>query len=359
MRATLRRPSSCVKSSTQPSMEGCRRFGKTRPFATRPMVDPHSSADLGLGVSNNIARPRTFGSVSQASSPPASWGPRFGAQLERARGRALLSRTQLAQRVGVAEETVRRWEHGNSAPSADRLARLIAVLAIDGAAFSAPDRVSEEMPPLARLLRAERLSRGATQASAAGALDVAPATYAGWESGRSSPGPAYAASLADYLGVSESHVRELTSTPFTVDFRQWPPLGQLLGERRQALRLTREELGRLVGVAPATVVAWELGYRRPRPQQLRSLAFAIHVAVVELEQTIPRSTAQLPALGQAIRHHQARLGLSLRDVADRTGVDAATLSRWIHGVNKPAVSSLSRLAEALNVPPSYLLEMSG
>jgi transcriptional regulator with XRE-family HTH domain len=290
-----------------------------------------------------------FAMATQPSAPPVQWGRRLGEHLEKARQRALLSRADLALRVGVTEESIRRWERGGARPSAERLAQLITVLAIDAAQFSSLPDVPEELPPLARSLRRERVQRGLSQAQAGKVLGLPQPTYAGWEIGRALPSSGHVSDLAEFLAVSVDEVTGLMATPFVVDTTHWPPLGQLVGARREALRLTRDELARLVGVAPGTVVAWELGYRTPRAPQLRELAEAIQVDPSVLEAALPQHEP-LSSLGELIRTQQHRLGLRLRDIADRARLDESTLSRWLHGRHEPELSSLMRLAQALELP---------
>ena len=262
--------------------------------------------------------------------------------------RALLSRQQLADHLGVAEESVRRWERGGSQPSTQHEARLIAVLAIAEGYFGTTPSRREELPELSRRLVQERFQRGITQVEAAKIVGVAQATYAGWEIGRSVPGSASRGEIAEYLGLTLLELDTVVTSPFVVDTHHWPPLGRLMGARRASSRLTRDELARRVGVATSTVVAWELGHRAPRAHQLPILAAALGVSVSELVEAIP--IGELSALGRLIRSRAAQLGLKLGDVASRARVDESTLSRWLHGHRTPALSSLSRLAVALELP---------
>src|SRR5262245_57263872 len=135
--------------------------------------------------------------------------PRFGQHLESARLRAGMSRSDVASRLGVSEESVRRWERGWSAPSSDRVGQLIAVLAIDASALTTLPGHPEDLPPLARKLREERSQRGITQAAAADLLGVAQPTYAGWEIGRAAPLERYYHPVADFLGMSVEEVEGL------------------------------------------------------------------------------------------------------------------------------------------------------
>jgi len=195
----------------------------------------------------------------------------------------------------------------------------------------------------------ERKERGISQLAAAETIGIAQATYAGWEIGRSTPSGATLCGVAAFLGIPTAEVEELATVPFTVNTSQWPAVGRLIGGRRAALRMTRAELARSLSVSAATVTAWELGHRTPRAQQVGSLAATLDVPVADLVDALPLHD-QLSALGRLIRSRQQQLGLRLSEIASRAEVNESTLSRWLHGHRTPAVSSLSRLAVALELP---------
>jgi transcriptional regulator with XRE-family HTH domain len=286
------------------------------------------------------------------------WSPRLGSHLEASRLRAGKRRTDLAAQLGVSEETIRLWEKGVVQPSAERLSRIIALLALETADWSAPDEPSADLPPLARRLRLERDGRGMTQVEAARSLDVPQATYAGWETGRSAPSIHFFVSIAEFLGVTEADVATLCASPFVVDFGSWPPFGQFVGARRQELRLTRTALADALGVAQSTVVSWELGYRVPGSKQIGRLAEALAVDTASLVAALPRRAAPT-TLGELILTRQRELGLRSADLAALTGTTEATVSRWVHGRSRPARKNLARLAAALEVPQERVAEAVG
>ena len=55
-------------------------------------------------------------------------------------------------------------------------------------------------------------------------------------------------------------------------------------------------------------------------------------------------------LGRAIKRRREELGLSLRDVADKTNVSASTLSRIENGTGKPDSDNIARLTGWLDMP---------
>jgi transcriptional regulator with XRE-family HTH domain len=62
------------------------------------------------------------------------------------------------------------------------------------------------------------------------------------------------------------------------------------------------------------------------------------------------------ALGTNLREARERLGLTQEQVAERSGVHATEVSRIEGGKRDPKVSTLKRLAEAVEVKPGRLLE---
>src|SRR3989475_11729543 len=55
-------------------------------------------------------------------------------------------------------------------------------------------------------------------------------------------------------------------------------------------------------------------------------------------------------LGRAVKRRREQQALSLRDVADQTGVSASTLSRIENGTGKPDADNIARLASWLDMP---------
>lgn len=60
-------------------------------------------------------------------------------------------------------------------------------------------------------------------------------------------------------------------------------------------------------------------------------------------------------LGRAIRRKREESNMSLRDVADETGVSASTLSRIENGTGKPDADNIARLTTWLNVPMERIM----
>jgi transcriptional regulator with XRE-family HTH domain len=61
-------------------------------------------------------------------------------------------------------------------------------------------------------------------------------------------------------------------------------------------------------------------------------------------------------LGKNLRETRKRLGLTQEEIADRSGVQAGEISRIERGKRDPQVSTLEKLAAAVEVPPGRLLD---
>lgn len=62
------------------------------------------------------------------------------------------------------------------------------------------------------------------------------------------------------------------------------------------------------------------------------------------------------ALGKNLRAARKKLGLTQEQVAERSGVQAGEVSRIERGKRDPQVSTLEKLAAAVELPPGRLLD---
>ena len=68
-----------------------------------------------------------------------------------------------------------------------------------------------------------------------------------------------------------------------------------------------------------------------------------------------KSGVNTSELGDAMRRRREQQGMSLRDVAEETGVSASTLSRIENGTGKPDADNIARLAAWLDMPIERVL----
>ena len=58
-------------------------------------------------------------------------------------------------------------------------------------------------------------------------------------------------------------------------------------------------------------------------------------------------------IGEQIKRARAQAGLSLRDLAEQTGVSAQAISKYERGLEVPGSAALIRLARAMQVRVEY------
>src|SRR6266480_7687084 len=77
--------------------------------------------------------------------------------------------------------------------------------------------------------------------------------------------------------------------------------------------------------------------------------------VVHFSPMVKKTGVNTSELGNAVRRRREQQGLSLRDVADKTGVSASTLSRIENGTGKPDADNIARLTHWLDMPMERVL----
>lgn len=70
-------------------------------------------------------------------------------------------------------------------------------------------------------------------------------------------------------------------------------------------------------------------------------------------------STELGPLGAWLEHERERAGWSLREFAERIGVEHSTLSRWISGERRPRAEMYPRIAEAVGLPVEVVMYEAG
>ncbi|CAM3437117.1 helix-turn-helix transcriptional regulator [Tsukamurella hominis] len=109
---------------------------------------------------------------------------------------------------------------------------------------------------------------------------------------------------------------------------------------RAALRAARKdaglsvgELAKASGVGVSSIQAWEAGTRRPTVQKLRALMAALGGTIGDV----------MPEVAVTLAERRAAAGLSQAELAERLGVDQATVSQAERGLTRPGAELRRRL----------------
>jgi transcriptional regulator with XRE-family HTH domain len=66
-----------------------------------------------------------------------------------------------------------------------------------------------------------------------------------------------------------------------------------------------------------------------------------------------KAAARDAKIGRLVRAQRQRLRLSQSDLADRVGVTFQQVQKYENGTNRISIGRLARIAEALDVPPTF------
>lgn len=135
----------------------------------------------------------------------------------------------------------------------------------------------------------------------------------------------------------------------------------LRGEQIRAFReergYTLQELAKRANLSLSYLSEIERGSKRPSLKTIDKLAAALNVAKTQLIEGDLTDTGL--SLGDKIRMLRTEKKMSLQELAQKAGISLSYLSEIERGTVYPALGTLKRLAESLNVPPSAIMTQEG
>lgn len=133
------------------------------------------------------------------------------------------------------------------------------------------------------------------------------------------------------------------------------------GEQIRALReergYTLQDLARRASLSLSYLSEIERGSKRPSLKSIDKLAVALNVAKTQLIEGDLTDTGL--SLGDKIRMMRGEKNMSLQELAQKAGISLSYLSEIERGTVYPALSTLKRVAEGLEVPPAALMGHEG
>jgi transcriptional regulator with XRE-family HTH domain len=270
---------------------------------------------------------------------PGAVGDNGATGLAAARTAKGLTASDLARRLHVSPSCVSRWEAGERLPDSRARGSLARVLGMDVGAVDdlfGGRTAPSEVVPVAGLPVARRRA-ALTQAAVARGVGVDAASVRRWE--RSGRVPA--TRLPALLTLLQCADLDERAAPRTGRAPSTSPLRQL----RRSRRMSAVVLASRLGVAPATVWAWERGDRRPDWRMARRLA---EVLSVPTERVFGILGLDSPRQLRDAQHGRADLfspgflrelrrwnGLTQRELAQHLGVGRATVADWERARHRP------------------------
>ena len=273
----------------------------------------------------------------------------FAKELRRLRSQHGWTQGELARRAGVRRSSISSYEAASKRPSAPALAAFARALGVP------PEQLERLLPqpkttPLGRELRRLREQCALTQEQLATRIGRNPVTVSCYERGHRHPPTRDLPTLAQALGVSPDQLEGL-SPPQHVS--ETTPFGRELKRLRKELGLTLAQLAKRVGCGQSNISTYERGRARPGVDTLAALARALGVPEERFAELLPPRPKTTP-FGSELRRLRRERGLTLGELATRSGRSPASISSYEHGRNRPRAAGLAALARALGVSEQRL-----
>ena len=282
---------------------------------------------------------------------PARVPTDFGHRLRQLRIDRGLSQEQLGVRCGCSVYMISSYETGGSYPKPGLLPALARALGVDVGEFERLlPRLKDEprATPLGSELRRLREERGWTQEQLAQHADLSQRVISDYEAGGIYPRPRHLAALVRALGVSPAQLESLLP-----DAAETTPLGRELRRLRQERGLTLQQLALRSGCGEKNIGQYERGKAHPPSRVVAALAEALEVSREQLARLLPLQPETTP-FGRELKRLRRERGLTLGELATRSGLSPASISSYEQGRNRPRAASLAALARALGVSEQQL-----
>ena len=140
--------------------------------------------------------------------------------------------------------------------------------------------------------------------------------------------------------------------------------GKRIKEYRKMQGLTQRQFAKKLGVHVQTVFRWEKGTDIPSLLMLEKIAQTLNVSLVDLVSDSHKDEFQeldsdkSMSIGERIKRYRKFRNLTRSQLAEKVGVAGNTIYRYETGEINITVDIIKRIARALNVPITKLLEES-
>ena len=129
----------------------------------------------------------------------------------------------------------------------------------------------------------------------------------------------YLHSCVAFLQYTRISLKSFIPKPY--DFEP-KTLGEHVLKRRLYLELSQPQLAKILGVAPETVLNWELNYRKPGINHIGKL-----IQFLGYDPALPNPSS----IAELLLAKRRELGWSQKAAAKKLGVDPCTWSNWERG----------------------------
>lgn len=126
-----------------------------------------------------------------------------------------------------------------------------------------------------------------------------------------------------------------------------------IGERiyycRVENHMTQKELGEKAGIDPSTIRKYESGRLNPKIGTLRKIADALGCKVTDLDDNFDEEIPSPALVMQKIHECRMAAGLTQQELAEKVGLDGATIGKYERGILRPKAETVKKITDALGI----------
>ena len=124
-------------------------------------------------------------------------------------------------------------------------------------------------------------------------------------------------------------------------------VGQNIKKARKKAGITQKELAQKLGLSFQSIAQWENDLRNPKVETLRRIANALECDPSELDNSLASSMS----VGDNIRYWRKHAGMTQKELAQKTGMNIASIEKYETGELYPSKKALQNVATALDELP--------
>ena len=127
-------------------------------------------------------------------------------------------------------------------------------------------------------------------------------------------------------------------------------IGQNIKKYRKKKGLTQKQLAEKIGTTDSAITRYESNSREPSIETITKIAEALGIPVSKLIED------DILTLGQNIKKYRKQKGLTQSELAEMIDLKSITIRKYESDDREPSIETITKIAEALGVPVSKLIE---
>lgn len=127
-------------------------------------------------------------------------------------------------------------------------------------------------------------------------------------------------------------------------------IGQKIKATRKNAGLTQKELAQKMGLSFQSIAQWENDLRKPKIETLKKIAAALECPLDTF--TADDLSEEIPSpelISKKIHDCRTAAGLTQQELAEKIGLDGATIGKYERGILRPKSETLKKIADVLGI----------